>query len=266
MTAALTLDDPRYFDRLAEAEERHWWSESMWRLASTWIGAAIAGREGLCALDVGCGAGGTLKRLSRLPEVARVVGLEPSADALGRSRRRIGAPLLRGSALGLPFADGSFDLVVCCDVLQHLEPGEDGIAAGEIARVLRPGGFALIRSNAAPRRGPIGGGRAYRLGDLVGLLESSGLMVRRATHVNAIGWLARQAKRLATAGAAGAHPSGRGLRLVPPSRPVNALMGAAMRLENWATGRLGLALALGDSTMLLAERPSGRRSGDADRH
>lgn len=265
-STSLTLDDPRYFGRLAEAEARHWWPEAMWRLASSWIGAAIAGRDGLDALDVGCGSGGTLARLSGLRGVSRVVGLEPRADALDWARRRDGAALFRGSALQLPFAGSSFDLIVCCDVIQHLEAGDDLVAVREMARVLRPGGILLVRTNAAPRRGPVCGGRAYRLDGLIGLLQAGGMSVRRATHANAVGWLARQARRLATAGAEGGHPSGKGLKLVPPSRPVNAAMGMASRLETWMTGRLGLRLALGDSTMALAERTSAGEAGDADRH
>ncbi len=41
-----------------------------------------------------------------------------------------------------PFRDGAFDLIICCHVLEHL-PG-DGAALAEIARVLAPGGQAVI--------------------------------------------------------------------------------------------------------------------------
>jgi SAM-dependent methyltransferase len=42
----------------------------------------------------------------------------------------------------LPFPDGSFDTVLCTQVLEHVENVE--LAAAEIARLLRPGGHALI--------------------------------------------------------------------------------------------------------------------------
>ncbi|HYH78648.1 MAG TPA: methyltransferase domain-containing protein, partial [Longimicrobium sp.] len=43
----------------------------------------------------------------------------------------------------LPFADGSFDAVLCVDVLEHID--EDARAMRELHRVLRPGGWALLR-------------------------------------------------------------------------------------------------------------------------
>jgi len=51
------------------------------------------------------------------------------------------------SAEALPFADGSFDLVICSWVLEHLQRPERAFA--EISRVLRPGGhFIFLTPNA----------------------------------------------------------------------------------------------------------------------
>ena len=49
---------------------------------------------------------------------------------------------VNGSALALPFADESFDVVGAFDVLEHCEP--EGVALDEFARVLRPGGRLLM--------------------------------------------------------------------------------------------------------------------------
>lgn len=49
---------------------------------------------------------------------------------------------LRASITHLPIADASFDLVICCDVLEHVE--QDRVAMGECFRALRPGGVAII--------------------------------------------------------------------------------------------------------------------------
>jgi SAM-dependent methyltransferase len=43
---------------------------------------------------------------------------------------------------GLPFADGSFETVLCTQVIEHL--AEPGAALGEIARVLAPGGRLIL--------------------------------------------------------------------------------------------------------------------------
>lgn len=47
-----------------------------------------------------------------------------------------------GSALALPFADDSFDVVAAFDVIEHLDPEAQGLS--EVARVLRPGGRFLM--------------------------------------------------------------------------------------------------------------------------
>lgn len=50
---------------------------------------------------------------------------------------------LRSDITRLPFAGGAFDLIVCYHVLEHI--GDDRAAMRELARVLSPGGLALIQ-------------------------------------------------------------------------------------------------------------------------
>lgn len=65
-------------------------------------------------------------------------------------RRYVGVDLVGGrpvDVLGdvcrLPFPSGAFDLIVCYHVLEHVP--DDASAMRELARVLRPGGFALVQ-------------------------------------------------------------------------------------------------------------------------
>ena len=245
----MTIDEPGYFERLARVESGHWWSRAVWRMASGWLSEAVEGRGGLVALDVGCGAGLSLVRLMEHREIGRVVGLEPDPGALRLARRHRGFELVQGSALDLPFESGSIDVVTCFDVLQHLPAGDDRRAAFEMARVLRPGGVALVRSNSAGFGPGLGsGGAAYRLGELVEVLEGSGLRTRRASYANCLPALAQEVRgRLRfLAGPMGrswrAHPSGGGLRVDLPSPAVNRLMGGVAAAEALLCGRFGVDL------------------------
>jgi ubiquinone/menaquinone biosynthesis C-methylase UbiE len=102
-------------------------------------------------LDLGCGTGIVARVLrERLGGAANVVGLDASALMLEKARSI--APELdfrEGNAMALPFADGSFDLVLCQQMLQFVP---DRLAAlREVGRVLSPGG-RFIASTWRPRR------------------------------------------------------------------------------------------------------------------
>jgi 2-polyprenyl-6-hydroxyphenyl methylase/3-demethylubiquinone-9 3-methyltransferase len=105
-------------------------------------GCLACGRRQL--LDVGCGGGFLAEDFARAGY--EVTGLDPSPETIETARAHAAAS---GLAIGyqtgcgeqLPFPDGSFDQVACCDVLEHVEEVPRVIA--EIARVLRPGGLFL---------------------------------------------------------------------------------------------------------------------------
>ena len=94
--------------------------------------------------DLGCGTGGLLEALS--PFVAEVVGVDSSAAMLAAARRRT-APvpnvqLRRGALTALPLDDASLDAALLVLVLHHVS--EPARALWEVARVLKPGGRALV--------------------------------------------------------------------------------------------------------------------------
>lgn len=93
-----------------------------------------AGRRDLRVLDVGCGA------KPYLPLVAHRASSYRGIDS-------VPGPYVDdvGSAEDLPYADGSFDLVLCTQVLEHLHRPEAALA--EIHRVLAPGGTALCSTH-----------------------------------------------------------------------------------------------------------------------
>jgi 2-polyprenyl-6-hydroxyphenyl methylase / 3-demethylubiquinone-9 3-methyltransferase len=96
------------------------------------------------ALDVGCGGGLLAEEFARLGFA--VTGVDPSRRSVDAARAHAAEAGLsieyrQASGEALPFADGSFDVVYCCDVLEHVTDLARVIA--ESARVLKPGGVYL---------------------------------------------------------------------------------------------------------------------------
>jgi SAM-dependent methyltransferase len=90
------------------------------------------------------GAGGS-------PEI--VVGLDSSASQLANARAEGGGPQwVRGNGESLPFANGSFDAVVCCLVIEHADDPDALLA--EVARVLGERGRFLLLINHPIVQGP----------------------------------------------------------------------------------------------------------------
>lgn len=121
-------------------------------------------------LDVGCGEGVVTERLAALLPHVRVVGLDVDDPALARSwRERRGENLAfrPGSAYRLPFADGSFDVALAIEVLEHLERPEQAVA--ELARVARRGIVVSTPREPLWRAANVVSGRHLRhLGDTPG--------------------------------------------------------------------------------------------------
>lgn len=104
-----------------------------------------ADRSRVRVLDIGCGGGLVSERMAALGYP--VTGVDLSAGSIETARRHAAATGVTvdyqvGSAYELPKADGSVDLVVISDVLEHLH--DLPVAVAEIARVLRPGGIVVF--------------------------------------------------------------------------------------------------------------------------
>ena len=106
--------------------------------------AALAPRAGERVIDVGCGTGNAAIVAARAGAIA--VGIDLSERLLDVARRRAGAEDLRaefgvGDAAGLPVSDGSFDAAV--SVFGVIFADAEA-AAGELLRVVRPGGRIVV--------------------------------------------------------------------------------------------------------------------------
>jgi SAM-dependent methyltransferase len=98
------------------------------------------------ALDVGAGSGYyAAEAYLTVSERLCAIEFDPKNFAILAGEM---APLgnrvscLQGSILDIPFAADEFDLVTCTQVLEHIK--DEGRAADELVRVIRPGGHLLI--------------------------------------------------------------------------------------------------------------------------
>jgi ubiquinone biosynthesis O-methyltransferase len=99
--------------------------------------------RGKRVLDAGCGAGYGSAELARMAE--RVTGIDIAPEAIEFAQAHYEGPNLRfeqGSCTQLPFEDGSFDLVVAFEVIEHLEDWKGFLR--EARRVLAPAGQLMV--------------------------------------------------------------------------------------------------------------------------
>ena len=121
---------------LAAVEDRHWWYKERRALLARELRRLPApGR----ALDIGAAGGGNTRVLRGHGWQALAVDYSAAAVEIARAR---GIGAMRADARELPVRSGACDLVTAFDVLEHID--EDYLVTTEIARVLRPGGTALI--------------------------------------------------------------------------------------------------------------------------
>jgi len=120
--------------------------ERMWILAELLRRSGVSTLAGLDILDVGCGGGGELRRLTTLgASPDRLAGIDLMPYRVEAARRIL--PMARietGSAHEMPFPDSSLDIVSQFVVFSSVvDPQVRRAIAAEMLRVLRPGGLTL---------------------------------------------------------------------------------------------------------------------------
>jgi SAM-dependent methyltransferase len=168
-------------------ETRHWWFVGRGSLFLRMLSRHV-GEAPLRVLDVGCGTGSNVLRLGRF---GRVVGLDPSGDALSYCRDRLaGRGALTGGVMSsLPFGAASFDLVTAFDVLEH--DADPDACVREVRRVLKPGGWFFA---SVPAYRFMWGDhdrvahhfRRYHRAEVGRLIANAGFEVVRLTYLNSL--------------------------------------------------------------------------------
>lgn len=95
-------------------------------------------------VDIGCGVGDLLGEVSKRRPTVRVSGLDFSGKAVAGAQAAMPEGQFQQFVIQqeLPYEAASFDLVLCTDVLEHLEYPKR--IAAELVRICRPGGLVAI--------------------------------------------------------------------------------------------------------------------------
>jgi len=159
---------------LTSLEDHHWWYKERRAILRRELRELPGpGR----AVDIGAAGGGNTRILKAHGWQAVAVEYSDSAADVALSR---GIPVIRADARELPLRTGTCGLVTAFDVLEHID--EDYLAAAEIARVLQPGGTALIAVPCdmalwSAHDDAVGHLRRYSRSELAGLVRKAGLIM-----------------------------------------------------------------------------------------
>lgn len=179
--------NPHEFHNMTRVERTHWWYTGMAAIAADWLKRLPGHKRGFI-LDAGCGTGGNMGWLTQF---GRPCGVDVHPLAL-QLATWYGCPwLVQADVQALPFAAARFSIVTAFDVLYHARVTNDWDALRELARVLRPSGWLLLRLPAYDwLRGAhdlvVHTRRRYTCKEVSAKLRAAGLCPVRVTYVNAL--------------------------------------------------------------------------------
>jgi SAM-dependent methyltransferase len=168
---------------LTSLEDHHWWYRERRAILRRELRRLPGpGR----ALDIGAAGGGNTRVLKEHGWQAVALEYSDSAADVARSR---GIRVMRADARELPVRSETCGLVTAFDVLEHID--EDYLAAAEMARVLQPGGTALIAvpcdmSLWSAHDDEVGHVRRYTRPELINVVQKAGLTVEAVWSWNVL--------------------------------------------------------------------------------
>ncbi len=175
---------PAEYEIMFRVEDTHWWYRALHRLILESLERELPDWQEKEILDAGCGTGAILKRLGH-PE--KNVGVDLAPEVISLCQQRGLHNVQQADISALPFADASFDAVICSSVLYHQWVTDVPGALRELYRVLRPRGLLLVNVPAfrflhSAHDEAVMTARRFRKSELRKLLLESGFAIRRLTY------------------------------------------------------------------------------------
>ncbi|MBA3052345.1 MAG: glycosyltransferase [Candidatus Omnitrophota bacterium] len=168
---------PDEYKYMYELENHHWWFVSHRKLVEHLIKSLKIPSPDI--FDAGAGTGGNLTAFSRL---GRTTGIDVSEQAVRFCRRRGLKNVILSPVEKIAYADRSFDVITCLDLLEHtLNPAEVML---ELKRVLKDNGRIIITVPAfrflwSQHDEALGHLRRYEKTSLSCDLHEAGLKIRK---------------------------------------------------------------------------------------
>lgn len=246
--------NPAEFANIAAAEQRFWWYRGMQKILLRLLDPIAASRTFARVLEAGCGTGYLSQVLSARYDWRMFpvdLGLEGLAYARGLAVPRP----VQADIAALPFESGAFDLLLSMDVVVHFPRGQEDRPFAEFARVLRPGGMAVIRVSALDalrsRHSEFAHERQrFTKSRLLALATRHGFRTLRCSYLNTFLLPIAFAKFRLWEPLTRQQPAS-GVQAVSPW--LDHALYAPLALESAILGA-GLNLSLGQSLVLIAER------------
>src|SRR6202049_3624682 len=141
-------------------------------------------------MEVGCSAGHLLADMRRsLPNATLTGGDYTLGTLIKLGEKMPDIPLVRFNLADSPLPSDSYDAMVLLNVLEHIE--DDVAGAKDIARMLKPGGIAVIEVPAGPELfddydRELKHFRRYKLQGISDVVERAGLKIERRNYLGAL--------------------------------------------------------------------------------
>jgi len=126
------------YKTLYELEDFYWWHVGRRDVVKVLLSRFLEQKKNYI-LEIGCGTGGNVRMLSTF---GKVIGIDPSKEAVHFCRGRGFRDAILGRGEKTNFPSEHFDLVVALDVFEHIE--NDEVAFRESFRILKKGGYLLL--------------------------------------------------------------------------------------------------------------------------